>query len=69
MTPTFLIFDRLSIAMVPPTKRQRQLRLLLDAKRQNLSVERADAELADEVKIAISDDDFDLDGIAIDQEL
>src|SRR5689334_15437298 len=55
--------------MAPPNKRTRQLRLLFDAKRQAEANIRADAELVDEVPIEISEDEFDLEGIAFNQDL
>lgn len=53
--------------MAPPSKRTRQLRQLREAKLQKRAVERASIELIDEPQFIVIDEDFDLDGMAHDQ--
>jgi len=55
--------------MAPPNKRQRQLRRLLDAKKDSREIRCVELELEDDVQTVIGDDDFDIDGMVLDQEL
>ena len=53
--------------MAPPTKRQRQLRRILDAKKQATEIRRIELQLLDDVEK--EGDEFNLDGMALNQEL